>query len=190
MEKIPNMKFSTPWILWVHKVDDEKWDKSSYIKIARIKTIKDFWNIYNNWDELMPPLDYGIFFLMRDKIFPKWEDKSNIAGGCWSLRIVKTEIRNVWDELSMAIMGEYLANDSKENNNLNGLSISPKRSFCVIKIWTKRIVEDEENYFSPYIPFLDLKGSIYRKHIESLEADKEKIKQEKIKQKLQEELMK
>ena len=90
----------------------------------------------------------------------------------------------------MAIMGEYLANDSKENSNLNGLSISPKRSFCVIKIWTKRIVDDEENYFSPYIPFLDLKGSIYRKHIESLEADKEKIKQEKIKQKLQEELMK
>ena len=53
-----------------------------------------------------------------------------------------------------------------------------------------RLMEVHKNYFSPYIPFLDLKGSIYRKHIESLEADKEKIKQEKIKQKLQEELMK
>ena len=128
------------------------------------------------------------FFLMRENIFPKWEDKYNINGGCWSLRIVKTEIRNVWDELSMAIMGEYLTNDSKENSNLNGLSISPKRSFCVIKIWTKNVVEDKDDYFSPYIPFLDLDGSLYRKHIESLEADKEKLK-DKIKNKLKEDLM-
>ena len=53
----------------------------------------------------------------------------------------------------MATMGEYLTNDSKENKNLNGLSISPKRSFCVIKIWTKNVVEDKDDYFSPYIPF-------------------------------------
>ena len=125
---------------------------------------------------------------MRENIFPKWEDKYNINGGCWSLRIVKTEIRNVWDELSMVIMGEYLTNDSKENSNLNGLSISPKRSFCVIKIWTKNVVEDKDDYFSPYIPFLDLDGSLYRKHIESLEADKEKLK-DKIKNKLKEDLM-
>ena len=121
--------------------------------------------------------------------YQRYRDKYNINGGCWSLRIVKTEIRNVWDELSMAIMGEYLTNDSKENKNLNGLSISPKRSFCVIKIWTKNVVEDKEDYFSPYIPFLDLDGSLYRKHIESLEADKEKLK-DKIKNKLKDDLMK
>ena len=175
--------FSTPWILWVHKVDDSNWTKASYIKIAKITSIEDFLSIYDNWDELMPKLDCGIFFLMRENVFPKWEDKMNINGGCWSLRIVKTEIRNVWNELSMAIMGEYLANDAEENLNLNGLSISPKRSFCVIKIWTKRVVADEKDYFSPYIPFLDLEGSIYKKHIESLEADKEKIKM-KLKQEL------
>jgi len=188
MEETEPKTFSTPWILWVHKVDDENWEKSSYIKLAKFNNIQEFWNIYNNWDELLPPLDYGIFFLMRENIFPKWEDKYNINGGCWSLRIVKTEIRNVWDELSMAIMGEYLTNDSKENSNLNGLSISPKRSFCVIKIWTKNVVEDKDDYFSPYIPFLDLDGSLYRKHIESLEADKEKLK-DKIKNKLKEDLM-
>ena len=87
----------------------------------------------------------------------------------------------MWNELSMASMGEYLTNNSDEKLNINGLSISPKRNFCVIKIWTKRIVEGETDYFSPDIPFLDLKDSIYRKHIESLEADREKLK-DKLKQ--------
>ena len=71
MEETEPKTFSTPWILWVHKVDDENWEKSSYIKLAKFNNIQEFWNIYNNWDELLPPLDYGIFFFNARKYISK-----------------------------------------------------------------------------------------------------------------------
>ena len=76
----------------------------------------------------------GIFFLMRDGVFPKWEDSRNINGGCWSIRVSRSEICNTWNELTMAMIGEYLYNKEERNDEINGLSISPKKNFCVIKI--------------------------------------------------------
>ena len=81
-----------------------------------------------------------------------------------------------WNELSMAIMGEYLMSDIKRAHLINGLSISPKKNFCVLKIWNAQCREIGIDLFSNEIPFLDLSGSIYRKHSDSLEADKDKLK--------------
>ena len=163
------------WVLWVHKVNDSDWGLDSYEKICTIDSVEKFWLIYNNWDEHLPRLDMGIFFLMRDGIFPKWEDSRNINGGCWSMRVSRNDICNTWNELTMAMVGEYLCLDDDKNSEINGLSISPKKNFCVIKIWNSQCVDTDTKVFSD-IPFLDLSGSIYRKWVEALEADREKLK--------------
>tara|TARA_Y100000022_G_scaffold194123_1_gene198101 strand:+ start:2254 stop:2775 length:522 start_codon:yes stop_codon:yes gene_type:complete len=163
------------WVLWVHKVNDSDWSLDSYEKICEIDSIENFWLIYNNWDEHLPRLDMGIFFLMREGIFPKWEDARNINGGCWSMRVSRNDICNTWNELTMAMIGEYLCLEDDKNNEINGLSISPKKNFCVIKIWNTQCIDTETDIFSD-IPFLDLSGSIYRKWGEALEADREKLK--------------
>ena len=112
---------------------------------------------------------------MREGVFPKWEDARNIKGGCWSIRVSRTDIQNTWSELTMAMIGEYLYRDVDRNDEINGLSISPKKNFCVIKIWSSQCDDIETGVFSD-IPFLDLSGSIYRKWVEALEADREKLK--------------
>ena len=70
MTKEKTHDLNSNWVLWVHKVDDHDWERTSYIEIFKFKTIEDYWYIYNNWEDLMPPLDNGIFFLMREGVFP------------------------------------------------------------------------------------------------------------------------
>ena len=50
-----------------------------------------------------------------------------------------------------------------------------QKEFCVIKIWSSQCEDIATEIFSD-IPFLDLSGSIYRKWVEALEADREKLK--------------
>ena len=168
-------KLNSKWVLWVHKVNDSDWTIDSYEKICEIDSIEKFFLISYNWEKYLPRLDMGIFFLMRDGVFPKWEDSRNINGGCWSIRVSRSEIYNTWNELTMAMIGEYLYNKEERNDEINGLSISPKKNFCVIKIWSSQCEDIDIGIFSD-IPFLDLSGSIYRKWVEALEADKEKLK--------------
>ena len=168
-------KLNKSWVLWVHRVNDSDWSIDSYERITEIDSIEKFWLIYNNWEKLLPKLDMGIFFLMREGVFPKWEDSMNINGGCWSIRVSRADIQNTWSELTMAMIGEYLYRNVERNDEINGLSISPKKNFCVIKIWSSQCEDIATEVFSD-IPFLDLSGSIYRKWVEALEADREKLK--------------
>ena len=41
----------------------------------------------------------------------------------------------------MAITGEYILKDLNFLKSINGITISPKKSFCIIKIWMSNIEE-------------------------------------------------
>ena len=43
--------FENDWNLWYHNLRDV-WTIDGYKKIYNIKTIKDYWKLYNNWDKL------------------------------------------------------------------------------------------------------------------------------------------
>ena len=77
MDTSTETRLNTRWVLWVHKVNDSDWTIDSYERICEIDTIEKYWLIYNNWDEYLPKLDMGIYFLMREGVFPKWEDSKN-----------------------------------------------------------------------------------------------------------------
>ena len=72
---------------------------------------------------------------MREGIDPIWEDKRNRDGGCFSYKISNKNVLNVWKELSYILSGETISNDHKFVQNVNGITISPKKAFCIIKIW-------------------------------------------------------
>lgn len=119
------------WVLWYHNPNDTNWDISSYNTLAEINSIDDFWNTYEFISNTI--IENSMLFLMRKGIEPLWEDKNNINGGCWSFKITKGQIKKYWTELSIYLLGENLV--SNKIKLINGLSISPKKSFCIIKIW-------------------------------------------------------
>jgi hypothetical protein len=86
-------------------------------------------------------LQKGMFFLMRDHIFPLWDDELNKNGGVFSIKILKGNTFDAWKKIAAKTLGEVICKDRTAWERVNGISVSPKKHFCIIKIW----MADNEN---------------------------------------------
>jgi hypothetical protein len=95
-----------------------------------MKTWYQFWSIVEALQS--ESFSDGMFFLMRDPSPPLWESHHHIRGGCYSFRCQKKEAADVYLTYIVAAMLDAL---SVPSNRINGISISPKRGFNIIKVW-------------------------------------------------------
>lgn len=146
------------WVLWFHAPKDENWDLESYKKIMTIETIEDYWKCHLLLTERMAP--EGMFFLMKDGIDPIWENTENKNGGCWSFKFNKKNVYNDWIRLSSLIVSENITK-TNSNEEINGISISPKKSFCIVKIWNKNKDNSSLKLLNDCV---DTSQTIYRAH--------------------------
>lgn len=123
------------WTLWAHLPHDTNWELSSYIKIFNMETLEEAIAILEKIPDIM--IKNCMLFIMRKDIKPIWEDDANMNGGCFSYKIPNKSIKDVWKNLSYTIISESLINDEKLQLLINGITISPKKNFCIIKIWLK-----------------------------------------------------
>lgn len=149
------------WTLWFHKCDDNKWNFESYNKLASFQNIEDFSIISNALDEIH--IENSMLFLMRDNIKPMWEADENKDGGCLSFKIYKKSIYNSWNQLSYFLIGENILKEESEFQKVNGISISPKKTFSILKIW----FQDKNINDTKYLNKMDLfkyEEAIYKAH--------------------------
>ena len=146
------------WVLWYHSLKNKSWDNKSYIKVIEIKSLFD----YKLLEEIMRinHLQNGMFFLMKNDIFPTWEDPKNRMGGCISFKY-DNNILNEWLKILLVSITDDL---SEYNNEINGLSISPKKEFNIFKVWIKDDKKDYRILIKEYEPFMKLDKCIYKKH--------------------------
>ena len=169
----------TNWIVWYHSYLDKNWDMNSYKSILQIRTIEDLLVLINSWDKCLPLVTEGMFFIMRKTnndtiINPRWEDKHNINGGYWSFKVTNSEAQNIWYNLSKLLIGETIS--TQEPLEINGISISPKKNFCIIKIWNKNREYYDIDILSSYIDsILNKKQSKYSSHNKNIQRDANKI---------------
>jgi len=127
------MKFNCTYTLWCH-YEKDNWNLSGYKKLYEINDAKSFWELFNNWDNIGGLLGKQ-FFIMKKGITPRWEDKANYHGGCWSFKLNLDDYEEIWQMLSTLLMVDEL---SKNFSDINGLSICLKKNEkVVIKIWNK-----------------------------------------------------
>jgi hypothetical protein len=164
-------RLNSSWTLWYHNPNDSNWDMSSYNKVMEVNSLETFWNMFTILKT--SHFQNGMFFLMKNNIKPMWEDKKNVDGGCWSFRVTKKDVPRTWQELVMSTVGEVLMKESKYSKIINGISISPKRSFSIIKIWNNNIKLNESSLLNE-VEGLNLNEIMFKPHVESIDKDKEK----------------
>jgi len=144
IDKKDDFILETPWILWNHRIDDNSWKNSSYKNIYEINNLYD----YKYFEEILnvQDLQNTMLFLMREDIFPTWEDPDNRDGCCASFKIPLKNIKNIWLDIMSDIICENIHTNLKDNDIINGISIAPKKEFNIVKIWFKQNIKNIEEY--------------------------------------------
>ena len=156
-------KLNSKWVLWYHCPDDKNWDIKSYKNIFEFDTVEDFWVLNNNIKSIH--IQYGMFFIIREGIEPIWEDSKNRDGGCWSFKLSKKDTFKAWLELSVALIGETIYKNTENIMDINGISISPKKNFSILKIWNSDKKKKNIEELDISIQNLEPNTSIYKSHI-------------------------
>ena len=173
---INNHRLNSKWVVWYHNPSDKSWNKDSYNDILELHSLEDYLVLKNSWDKCLPLVSEGMFFLMRKLdsgkvIYPQWEDVNNKDGGYWSFKIDKDEAQNVWFKLCSFTVGECICCNTMESLQVNGISISPKKNFCIIKIWNNNYKKEDIKLLSEKLSFLDMEQVKYSSHVKNIERD-------------------
>jgi hypothetical protein len=151
---------TTTWKLYIHLQNINDWSLGSYIYIDKIEDVRYAIALHSYLGSEI--LRRVLIFVMKGDIKPLWEDDMNKDGGCFSLKITNKDIDNVWLKLLIKMMDDKLFIDDMNMSRTNGISISPKKNFSIIKIW---MMDNTMN--DPKILNLDrqlLANCIFRRH--------------------------
>ena len=150
------------WTLWAHLPHDVDWTVKSYKQIITFDTVEAIITISETLPEKM--VSNCMLFLMRKGILPMWEDPKNCKGGCFSYKVSNKNVAAVWKSLSYILVGESLTEDKGLRKHITGITISPKKNFCIIKIWIANC-----DYQNPSIitelPSITPHGCLFKKHL-------------------------
>lgn len=124
------------WNYYYHLPNDKNWSVDSYkIIMSNISTLEELMGM----NELMTDniIKNCMLFVMRAGVTPMWEDPQNRQGGCFSYKVTNKVVTQVWRKLMYLLCGYTLTIDPTHMDLVNGVTISPKRGFCIVKIWMK-----------------------------------------------------
>lgn len=149
------------WNMYYHLPDDKNWDLGSYKKISSISSLSELIAINENIPEKI--VKHCMLFVMRNNITPMWEDKMNRDGGCFSFKVINKQVFPVWKKLFYLLCGESLCKKTDHAPLLNGITISPKKNFCIIKVWLKNCSVQDPTVLHE-IENLSTQGCLFKKH--------------------------
>jgi hypothetical protein len=105
-----------------------------------------------------------MLFMMREGIKPTWEDPKNRNGGCFSYKVSNKNVYKVSKELSYVVVGNTISKQLSYVNCVNGITISPKKNFCIIKIWMSDCSNQNPSVVTTDLKGLSPQGCLFKKH--------------------------
>ena len=150
------------WNYYYHLPGDSNWSLSSY------KVIMENIDSAEAVKSLNSQIKNGIIkntmlFVMRSHITPLWEDPNNRKGGCFSFKVLNRQVSDIWKNLLCTLCGETLCFDKTKNEYINDITISPKKNFCIVKVWMNCCNIQDPNFIID-IPNLSKNGCIFKRH--------------------------
>jgi hypothetical protein len=153
---------SDTWCLWAHLPHDTDWSVDSYKNIIALRSVEETIAVMETMPDTL--VKNCMLFIMREGIKPTWEDPKNRDGGCFSYKVTNKHVYNVWKELCYVLVGNTISSDSSFVANVTGITISPKKNFCIIKIWLSTCENQNPGIITNEINNITSSGSIFKKH--------------------------
>ena len=161
---IPTQKhfLNDKWNVYYHLPQDKNWDLSSYsVIMSSVESVEEVISVNELLNETI--VKNCMLFVMRVGITPMWEDPRNRNGGCFSYKVVNKFVPEIWRHLFYLLCGESLCVEMENNKHVNGITISPKKNFCIIKIWLDTSMLQDPNAICA-VPNLVKTGCLFKKH--------------------------
>ena len=155
-------KLTNKWTLWAHLPHDTDWTIRSYKKIHTFDTVEDAIAITETLPEVL--VKNCMLFLMKEGIKPIWEDPHNRSGGCFSYKISNKNVYDVWRDISYVLVGGTISAQQSFVVNVTGITISPKKNFCIIKIWMATCANQNPGIVTSDVKGLTSNGCLFKKH--------------------------
>jgi hypothetical protein len=153
---------SNSWTLWAHLPRVPDWSVSSYKYIAELTTVESAHAITELLSDAL--IKRCMFFLMREDIKPVWEDPKNRSGGCFTYKVPNKCVHETWKKITYFLVGNTLSDKPHVVQNINGITISPKKNFGVIKIWMATELYQNPEEIVSGIEGIIPAGCSFRKH--------------------------
>ena len=160
MEEFNNL--SCKWTLWAHLPHDIDWSIKSYKPIYTSSTVEETIAVTETMPEIL--VKNCMLFLMRDGIKPTWEDEKNRNGGCFSYKVSNKNVYETWKELTYVVVGDTVSIQNSFVSKVTGITISPKKNFCIIKIWMADCANQNPSIVTSDIKAIIPQGCLFKKH--------------------------
>ena len=155
-------ELSDKWTLWAHLPHDTDWSIISYKKIHTVSSVEETIAIIETLPAIL--VQNCMLFWMRDGIKPTWEDEKNRNGGCFSYKVINKTVTDSWRELTYSILGNTISKQASFVDKVTGFTISPKKNFCIIKIWMADCANQNPAIIISEIKGIVSQGCIFKKH--------------------------
>uniref|UniRef100_A0A1I8IXC6 EIF-4F 25 kDa subunit n=1 Tax=Macrostomum lignano TaxID=282301 RepID=A0A1I8IXC6_9PLAT len=124
------------WGIWCFMQNRSQDWHENVRHISNFSSVEDFWSLFNHIqtvDNLPVGCDYYIF---KASIQPMWEDRANINGGRWLLKVPHSHptFVQLWIETLLLLVGEAFESESE---SVCGAVAQVRRGFNKISIWTR-----------------------------------------------------
>jgi hypothetical protein len=153
---------SDKWTLWAHLPHNTDWSIKSYIPISTFATVEDTLAVTETLPSIL--VENCMLFMMREGIKPTWEDPKNRNGGCFSYKVSNKHVYKVWKDLTYVVVGSSISKNANFVNCVTGITISPKKNFCIIKIWMTDCNNQNPSIVTSDVKGLIPQGCLFKKH--------------------------
>lgn len=78
--------------------------------------------------------------MFKEGIKPEWEDKENVGGGCFKIKIEKGKSNKLWENSMFALV----SSSNRLVHLVNGLRIKIRERFDEVEIWLPNATSEKD----------------------------------------------
>ena len=158
----PRIPLLDKWVLYAHLPNDTAWTLESYRHVLGFNALEEGVALARGLPDIT--VKKCMLFLMRSNVEPRWEDPLNKDGGCFSFKVANKQVVQGWRNLMYSAIGETVFDIEQLNSAMTGITISPKKSFSIIKVWLRDCKNQDPKTMNA-VAGLSLEGCIFKRHL-------------------------